>query len=277
MKTIAIARLTLVEAAKRRLLLAGAVMGLAFVALFFAAFWFLDGRGQDPDGALSAVASTVLTVFGLYAVYFLTGVMAVFLAAGTISNDIETGVLHALLARPISRAQYVAGRWVGLSVLMAAYVAVMAGALLGTGWLFADYVALDAAAAIALLVLQTTVLVSLALLGSTVLPTVANALGVLALYALAWMAGIIANLGRSLDNDAMVLAGTIVTVVVPSDALWRGAAYFAQSPLLLSAGQVPGVPFASSTSPPAAWIAWGVLYPLVVLGLAALVFSRRDL
>lgn len=277
MRVLAIARLTLVEAAKRRLLLAGTVMGLAFVALFFVAFWLLDGRGEGPDGALSEVGATFLTVFGLYAVYFLTGVMAVFLAAGTISNDTETGVLHALLARPISRAQYVVGRWLGLSVLMAAYVAFMAVALLAASWLFADYIALNAAAAVALLVLQTMVLLSLALLGSTVLPTVANALGVLALYALAWMAGIVGNIGRSIDNDAMVLVGTLVTAVVPSDAVWRAASYFAQSPLLLSAAQVPGVPFASSGPPPAPWIAWGALYPLVVLGLAALVFSRRDL
>lgn len=277
MKVLAIARLTLAEASKRRLLLTGAVMGLAFVALFFGAFWFLDARADAPDGALSTVATTFLTVFGLYAVYFLTGLMAVFLAAGAISGDTDSGVLDALLARPISRPQYLLGRWAGLAALMSVFVAVMAGALLLAAWLFADYVALDPVATVALLALQAMVLLSLALLGSTVLPTGANAVAALALFGLAWLAGIIGNVGRSIDNDGMVLLATAVTVVVPSDAVWRAASYFAQSPLLLSAGDLPGVPFASSVPPPVALLGWGMLYPAVALALAALLFSRRDL
>lgn len=277
MSVLAIARLTLMEAVKRRLLLTGTIVGLAFVALVVAAFWFLGARADTSDGVLSAVASTFVTVFGLYTVYFMTGLVAVFLAAGAISGDVQSGVLQAVLARPLSRAQYVLGRWAGLAALVAVYVCVMAGALLAAAWLLAGYAALDPVATVALLVLQATVLASLALLGSTLLPTVANAVAVLTLFGLAWLAGIVGTIGRSIDNDGMVVMANVVSVVVPSDAIWRAASYFAQSPLLRSAGEVPGIPFASATAPPVAVIAWGLAYPVAALGLSALVFSRRDL
>lgn len=277
MKVLAVARLTLAEAAKRRLLVTGGAVSVAFVGLFLAAFWFLDARAGSGAGMLSALASTLLTVFGLYTVYFLTGVLAVFLAAGAVSGDVDSGTLHAVLARPLSRAQYLLGRWLALAVLVTGYVAVMAAALLAAARVFGDYVALDPWATAGLLALQAVCLLSLALLGSTLLPTVANGATVLALFGLAWLGGVVGSVGRSLGNEALVTLATVVTVAVPSDALWRAASYFAQSPLLLAAGQIPGIPLASTVPPSAGVVAWGVAYPLVALGLAVFVFSRRDL
>lgn len=277
MKVLAIARLTLVEAAKRRLLLSGGVVSLAFVALFLAAFWFLEARAGTAAGMLSALASTLLTVFGLYTVYFLTGLLSVFLAAGAVSGDVDSGTLHAILARPLSRAQYLLGRWVALAVLVTGYVAVMAAALLTAAWVFGDYVALDPLATVGLLALQAICLLSLALLGSTLLPTVANGVAVLALFGLAWLGGVVGSVGRSVGNETLGTLATVVGVAVPSDALWRAASYFAQSPLLVAAGELPGIPLASTVPPSVAAVAWGVAYPVVALGLAVVVFRRRDL
>jgi len=276
-KVLAVARLTLAEAAKRRLLLTGGLVSLAFVGLFLAAFWFIDTRATTPEGVMSALASTFLTIFGLYTIYFLTGVLSVFLAAGAVSGDVDNGILHAILARPLSRAQYLFGRWAGLAALVTGYVAVMGGSLLVAAWLFADYVALDPWATMGLLALQALCLLSLALLGSTLLPTVANGVAVLALFGLAWLGGIIGGVGRSVGNETLATIATVVGVAVPSDALWRAASYFAQSPLLLVAGEIPGIPFASTVPPSAAVVTWGLAYPLVALGFAVLAFSRRDL
>lgn len=277
MKVLAVARLTIAEAAKRRLLVTGVVVSVAFVALFVATFAFLDVRTDEPGAVVSTFAATFLTVFGLYTVYFLTGLLAVFLAAGAVSGDVDSGVLDALLARPLSRAQYLLGRWLALAGLVTVYVTTMVVALLAVAWAYAGYVALQPVATVALLSLQAVVLLSLALLGSTVLPTVANGAAVLALFALSWLAGIVGGIGRTVGNDAMALLATVVGVAVPSDPVWRAASYFAQSPVLVAAGDVPGIPFAASTPPPAGLVAWGVAYPLLVLGLAAVAFSRRDL
>lgn len=277
MKVVAIARLTIAEAVHRRLVLTGTVVALGVVGLFVAAFWFLASGTSGPGGPLSSLAFTVLTIVGLAMVSVLTGAMAVVLAAGAISNDMDSGVLHAVLARPLSRAQYVWGRWAGLAALVAGFVTVMASALLTASWAFAGSVALDPVATVALLVLQATVLLSLALLGSTLLPTMATTVAVLGLFGLAWLGGIVGTIGRSIGNDGVVAATTAVSLAMPSDTVWRAASYFAQSSALLSAGEVPGIPFASAAPPPTALLTWAVVYPLVTVGLAVLVFSRRDL
>ena len=51
-----------------------------------------------------------MTVLGLYAVQFLAAFMAVLLASGAVAPEIESGRLHAILARPISRTSWLAQR-----------------------------------------------------------------------------------------------------------------------------------------------------------------------
>lgn len=278
MTVLAIARFTLSEAVKRRLVVAGTLVSALFAALFVVGFSFLDARGQGPAGTvLSAFASTFLTVLGLYTVYFLAGLLALLLAAGAISGEIDAGTLHGVLARPVTRAQYVLGRWLGLVALVVVYVAFMAGALLLSARAIAGYTALNPWAAVALLVVQAVALLSLALLGSTVLPTLANGIVVLSLFGLAWLAGIIGTVGRALDNAAMTSLATAVGVAVPSDMVWRGASYYAQSGLLAAAGELGGIPFASASPPGPLVIAWALVYPLLLVVAAAGVLSRRDL
>lgn len=98
------------------------------------------------------------------------------------------------------------------------------------------------------------------------------------LFGLAWLAGIIGFIGGALSNEAMLNTGTAVSLLIPSDAIWRGASYYIQSPLFLAAlGTQDGIPFAGTSPPAAPLVAWGLLYPLLLLGAAVLPFSRRDL
>jgi ABC-type transport system involved in multi-copper enzyme maturation permease subunit len=48
-------------------------------------------------------------------------------AAGLIGQDVSSGVLHLLLARPVSRAEYVVSRWLGASLLASAVVLLQIG------------------------------------------------------------------------------------------------------------------------------------------------------
>ncbi|HEY7970977.1 MAG TPA: ABC transporter permease subunit, partial [Candidatus Limnocylindrales bacterium] len=54
---------------------------------------------------------------------FVLAMTAAFLGAPAIAADVESGVAHAMLARPIRRADLVAGRWLGLAVVVLGYAA----------------------------------------------------------------------------------------------------------------------------------------------------------
>ena len=280
---LTIARFTIQEAISRRLILAGALLSLAFLGLFALGFGLIYQNDSELSGPLSdaqsrAAFGTVMTVLGLYAVYFLAGFLALFLSVGAISGEIDSGALHAVLARPLRRAEFVVGRWLAYAGLIGVYVGLMAGLLLLSARLISGYATPDPLRATLLMMLASIVLLTVSLFGSTLLSTLANGVVVFTLFGLAWLAGIIEWIGAALSNEAMLNIGTAVSLLIPSDAIWRGASYYIQSPLFLAAQSAQeGIPFAGMSPPAAPLVGWGLLYPLLLLGAAVLTFSRRDL
>jgi Cu-processing system permease protein len=284
MNALVIARFTLQEAVSRRLILAGTLLSLAFVGLFTLGFAMIYNMNSEFSGPLSdaqerAFFGTIMTVLGLYAVYFLSGFLALFLTVGAVSGEVDSGALHAVLAHPLRRVEFIAGRWLAYAGLITVYVGMMAGLLLLAARLISGYATPDPLRAILLIVLAALVLLTLSLLGSTLLSTLANGVVVFTLFGMAWLGGMIGVVGEVLGNEAMLNASTAVSLLLPADAVWRGASYYLQSPLVLAAlrSASNGVPFASVTPPATPLILWAVLYVLAALAGAVLAFSRRDL
>jgi ABC-type transport system involved in multi-copper enzyme maturation permease subunit len=299
MNTLVVARWTVLEARRRRLLLAGVIASVAFVLLFALAFTLLyHNQEQSLAGAQGTVnggvgvldpreelllLSSGLVVLGLYGVQFLAAVLALFLGVASVSPEIDSGALHAVLARPLHRLEYLLGRFVALAGLMAAYVVVMSACLLLTARVVAGYVPGSAARVVGLMVLEVVVLLAVSVLGSTVLPTLANGVVMLSLFGLTWLGGIVGFIATvPPGNELMANLGTAVSLLLPADAVWRGASYHLLPPSLLAATSLtnPGslqLPFASTSPMPATMLAWAIGYPTVCLAVAAAAFRRRDL
>ena len=79
---------------------------------------------------------------------------------------------------------------------------------------------------------------------------------------------------RGVLDGAMTSLGIVVSLIIPSEALWRRAAYLMQPPFLRQLGFGP---FATATAPSAAMVVYSVLYMGVALFLAVRVFRKRDL
>ena len=259
-------------------------MSLTFVGLFAIGFTFLYGQIRStglgrPDSLALAMFGSALTLLGLYAVHFMSSFLALFLSVGSISAEIDSGTLRAVLARPLRRAEFILGRWLAYAALLCVYVGLMATLMLMTARQIAGYEAPSAPRAIGLMMLGAVLLMTISLLGSTRLPTLANGVVVFSLFGLAWLAGVIELIGGSVQNQDMVDLGIALSLLIPSDAIWRAASYFVQTPLVAAAaaGTARAIPFAASGPPAQALIAWALLYPLAALGAAVYSFSRRDL
>lgn len=286
-----IARFTLQEAVSRRLILAGVLISVVYIGLFALGFHFAYDRSLEssstPEQRLSlGVAFAVLTLFGVYVVNYLSSFLALFLSVAAISGEVDSGTLHAVLARPLKRSEFVLGRWLGYAIMIAVYVVAMTGLVLLVARLIAGYEVPDPLPALLLMLLEGILLLTLSLFGSTVMPTLANGVVVFTLLGLAWLAGIIEFVGRLLSSapeatgaDALLNIGTAVSLLLPSDALWRGASYYLASPSLLAALGTTrgGIPFFSTLPPAAPLIWWSVGYVAVVLAGAVLAFRARDL
>ena len=275
--------LTLREAANRKVLLVGAVISAAFLLLFwlgFAVGFNSAATEASATGDLmeSAVAATLMTVLGLYAVQFLAAFMAVLLASGAVAPEIESGRLHALLARPISRTSWLAQRAGTFAALAAAYIVVMSLAILLIASVIAGYAPIGPGRAVALLALEVAVLVALGTALSVRLSALASGIVVIALYGAAWIAGIMEIVGTVLGNGTLQRIGVAVSLVIPSDGLWRGASYYFLSPVYVAGTSADNaIPFAGYAAPSVPFILWAVAYTVAWAVLADRWFRRRDL
>jgi Cu-processing system permease protein len=283
-KILRIARLTLKEAMSRRLIPAGIAVSVLYVVLFAVAYNFAQDKGAQVitgqrSRVLVGLGMASLTLSGLYIVNLLSGFLALFLSVGAISAEVDSGTLHAVLARPMRRSQFLLGRWLAYALMISVYVTVMAGLVLLIASTIGGYVAPDPPRAIGLMILAALFLLTLSLLGSTFLSTLTNGAVAFTLFGLGWLSGVIEVLGGMQNNEALLNLGATMALFVPADQLWRSASYYVQTASILAGESFFGnaMPILANAPPTPFLVIWGMLYPVLLLGSAVYVFAQRDL
>jgi ABC-2 type transport system permease protein len=274
-----IAALTLREAARRRVLLALAALTVVLLALSAWGFSRIDSEfGGLTSGEARLVASTVLNLV-MFGLSLIAALGTAFLAGPTLAGETESGIALAVLARPIRRSAVLVGKWLGLVVFGTGFVAVAGLAQLLIVRITVGYWAPHPVTGLALLAVQAVILLTLALLLSTVISPMASGIVAVGLFGATWIAGVVGSVGESLDNESVARVGTVSRMLLPTDGLWRGAMNAFQDPtLLLRAGSGAGEsPFLSLAPLTGVYLGWTALWMVVVLGLAAVAFQRRDL
>jgi Cu-processing system permease protein len=269
-----ITRLTFLEARQRRLVLAVAVMGLAFLILFTVGFSLMLRTARFTVIGERPEVMNFFLLTGLYVVNFLIIMLTVLASVDTIAGDISSGTVQTIVTKPLRRRHVVLGKWLGLASMLAIFVVGMGGAMIGIVWVVGHYVPPNPVQGIALMVLEGLVLLTVSILGGTRLSTLANGVIAFMLYGLAFGAGWIEQAAAFVKNQTLSDIGIVVSLILPTEALWRRAAYLMQPPFLRQLGFGP---FASATAPSTVMVVYSALYVVLLLGLAVRLFERRDL
>ena len=281
MRVLTIARLTILEASRRKLLLALAALTLVVIVLTSWGFSRLPTmKGVTaPQVQLAASQLTILVAF------MFSGVLALgstLVAAPAIAGDIESGIALAILPRPIRRSQVLMGKWLGLAALIILYAG-LSGLLEMLGiWLGTSYLPPNPAAALVFVAAEGIVFMTLALLLSTRLAPMTGGVVALVLFFVAWIGGIALAIGQTFGNDTITNIGIGSRLLIPTDGLWHGAIFYLEPSEILSlanaAGRArAGNPFYAEQPLPVAYIGWVIAWLLAVIGLANWSFARRDL
>jgi ABC-type transport system involved in multi-copper enzyme maturation permease subunit len=295
MNVLRIAGLTFREALRKKALYGAVGLTLAFLLLYAWGTGFVIAElDPGPSGGLERAARGTgidvrlivigeLLLAGLYAVSNIAGLLAIFMAAAIIAQEVDQGTLHSVLAKPIARWQVVVGKWLGGSAMLAVYVAVTSLATALIMYWRGGYLPANLPAGILLLALKCALLFAVTMAGSAFAPAVATGIAMFIVYVIANVAGMVEQLGVLTGIQTMVRVGVISSLIIPSDALWKMASGMLQPPLQVDnpvaelALRAASGPF-TVTNPPSAWMGvYGLAYTAVALGLAALLFSRRDL
>jgi ABC-type transport system involved in multi-copper enzyme maturation permease subunit len=275
---LTIALLTIREAVRRRLVAAFVLISVVLVGLSSWGFYKLSHGGFTSGETHAALPGALI----LFMFSFVVALSASAIASPAISGEIDSGVLLTVVARPIRRSDVLLGKWLGLAALLAAYTALVCGLLVGVVYWTSGYVAPSPAAAAAYLLAEGLVLLTLVLLLSTRLPTLAAGVIGIALFGIAWLAGVVGALGTTFNIGAMHTASVISRYLLPTDGLWHGTIYYLEpswwiGQQLSGPPEVQGDPFFASSAPAWPYLAWAGVWLLLVLALGLLSFDRREL
>lgn len=282
---LTIARLTVAETARRRIL--WVLLGLTLVSVALTT-WGVErlvsiARVNGTAELQIQVGVSQVLILVAFMFSFVLAMTAAFLGAPAIAADLDSGVAHAMLARPIRRADLVIGRWLGLVAIIVAY-SVGSGLLeIGAVALVSGYVPPEPLLAVSFLAAEAVVLLTLALLLSTRLPAIAAGAICVVGFGLGWMAGVFAGIGRFFDAGPLVTAAEASRWLFPADGLWRGTIYGLEPPavVLVALGRggpaAEANPFFASAPPAIGFVVWSAAWVAVALALAVVSLRRRDL
>lgn len=283
---LVIARLTIHEASRRRLLLALVVLTLIVVGFSAWGFHKITTVTRANGTALPTAEIDFITSQLLIVVTFMySGVLALsaaVVAAPLISSEVESGLLLSILARPVRRSEVVIGKWLGLAVLVALYAAGSAFLELAAVDWATGYLPPHPAQLVMYVGAEGLALLSLGLLMSTRLSGITGGVIALVAWLMGWIGGIVGDIGAGLQNTAIENVGIISHLVLPTDGLWRGAIYAMEPDVVIAQLRAAGTigrtnPFAQVDPPPAAFLLWVVVWFGLMLGLSIWSFRTREI
>ncbi|HZK67205.1 MAG TPA: ABC transporter permease [Chloroflexota bacterium] len=280
MKMLLMARFTFREAFHKKVILGVMLLSLAFLAVFALGNWlaFRDlvpaasRSGNNAD--FSRMISLQLTLLGMNAVSMIGAILALFLSVGTISSEVDAGTLYSILPKPLTRRDVLLGKWLGYASMLAVYVLALSLAVCGVVALFSGHWLPQALPASLPLVLQALLLLSVSIMGTSFLPTVANGVMVFAVYSVSLVSGFVEQIGSIIGNNDMVTAAIAISLLAPSDAMSKLSASMLQD----GASYLERIgPFMVNYQPSIWMVVYAVVYSAAMLAVAQAVFARKDL
>ena len=223
--------------------------------------------GQDVK-IVKDLGLAAISVFGLF--------IAIFIGIGLVSKEVERRSIYALLSKPVSRSQFIAGKYLGLVLTLAVNITVMVVALyIVLGYLSwqetAEYKAVwDAPGpdpamlkAVFLIFIELMLVTALALFFSTFSTPMLSAVLTFGLYVAGHFNSDLKNFDKVVNSQAAIWLSRGMYHVLPD------LSAFDVKTEVVHGLHVPMGYLASTT-------AYGLAYVIALLLVATFIFSRRD-
>ena len=277
-----LARMTFHEAIRRRIVLTGLVLGILFLVIFSVGFRMISREvmndGENRPALMAHAMQNEMSSFmlnaGLYAVAFLSVAMGALLSADALAGEISSGTIQTVLTKPIRRSDVVLGKWLGFAGLLALYLLLMAGGAVLIVFLQSGYIPQNILTALLLMYLESLLVMTFALMCSSAMPGLATGGTVFGLDGLAFIGGWIEQIGAIFNNHTAVQVGIVTSLLFPTEAIWRRAAFEMQTSL---ATILQMSPFTTLSVPSMVMVTYAIMYLLGTLAIAVRIFQNRDI
>ena len=207
-ETLVITRLTVREAARRKLLAVFFAITVALVSLTAWGFYRLSHTRSITSGEVQIAIPQALILF-MFMFSFVVALSASAIASPAVYTEIESGVLQTIVTRPIRRSEVMIGKWLGLAFLVAGYSFVVAAMEMAVVDWVSGFLPQNPVAVALYLFAEGAVLLTLVLAISTRLSALATGVLGVALFGAAWLAGVVGALGTTFKISALRTVGNV--------------------------------------------------------------------
>ena len=205
----------------------------------------------------------IINDLGLAAINLVGVIIAIFVGIGLVTKEIERRTIYTILSRPITRTQFILGKYIGLGCIISVNVAMMFGMFLLTIWVTGNTIYGALFQAVQLALVETWLVMAIALFFSTFSTSVLSATMTIGFY-------IIGHLTSDLKSMAQHSESTLTTIVT-------SVLYYACPNLdMLNIKGQAASGILVEWGYQATATAYGAAYIGMLLTGACLIFQRRD-
>lgn len=201
---------------------------------------------------------------GLGAVLLFGAFIAIFVGVSLVSKELEKRTVYAIFSKPISRTEFIAGKYLGLCVTLLANIIVMGvGISLALVYVKGGALVFSIWGTIFLIYLELIIITATAILFSSFSSPALSALLTFFVFIIGHFSSALRELAGSMGSGAAKFIFDAIYYLLPNLAHFefaRNAAYGTYPPPSMLAGAA----------------AYAVVYSLVLLAITSLVFNRRD-
>jgi len=268
LKIWALTRFTISEKMRSRMMIAGMVLSLLYLAVV-PMLSTTSGGTTIVGGSDAGAAARDFLSFALGGLNFIAMFMAIFTTLGSIYTEVDKGTILAVVTKPVKRWEIIIGKWIGHVALMGGYVLLMGVMLWLTVMLDSGTLVPEFFPVIGLITLNVVAIVTVTLTLSTFLPVIPNVIFAALIYLTAANVKVITEIGDTSGNIVFWLIANFARLTMPigevgdlvDSILVRG-----------TRGEV------EQAFTPSNWIVlYEIAYIFLTVMVATWIFRRRDL
>jgi ABC-type transport system involved in multi-copper enzyme maturation permease subunit len=269
-------RVTMREAARRRILWTALLAAALLLVIFAVALRLqvLQFQGRPMSPFVRYQVESGMLMIGLYTCDLLAVVMTILTSIDTIAGEISSGTIHAIATKPMSRWELLAGKFGGFAVMIAVYVALTFCGTVAVAYAVTGVLPEHPVIGFLLITAECLVVLTVTFLLGTWFSTLTAGVLALGLQAVAFMGGWLEQVSGFSQSVHIVTLGVISSLILPTESLWRRAAFEMQTPL---AGSLSFSPFANVSIPSGVALVYALVFAVCVAAAAVWSMGRRDL
>jgi ABC-type transport system involved in multi-copper enzyme maturation permease subunit len=206
----------------------------------------------------------VIVNLGLTTVLFFGAFIATFVGVGLVSKEIEKRTVFAIFSKPITRREFLIGKYLGLCLTLLVNVAVMAlGISLALLYVGGTELIASSLAAILLIYFELVILTAVAILFSTFSSPTLSALLTFLIFVIGHFSSALTQLAESLGSKSAQLFFNGLYYFLPNLSFFSfitGASH----------GRIPNFTYMVQAA------CYAVVYACILLAGASFIFGRRN-